>query len=296
MWSGKYPDRTRQRIAWLASGRLVSIILLVGLVIYSGTAWAAGPQRPLAQDTAAVISSPQSLSSVRGTVSITGSALHPQFQRYELYFTPEPGENWVFIGDAKTTPVNNGLLGAWETAGLPDGNYSLRLRVVRQDGNYDEGFARNIAVANRTPPTPTPTETPAELPTLPAVIEGVFTPTPVVEATATPVSVDQPEIPTPTPRPSPSATPENNQQAAATAGDDSSNDSSGGGLTDVFDATSLRSAFTRGLVIAGSIFLAVGAFFGVRRLVDVALVFDCAVASGRWQVASCRWQAVEGRM
>ena len=133
MWSGKYPDQASRRIARLASGRLVSIILLVGLLTYVGTAWAAGPQRPLAQDTAAVISSPQSLSSVRGTVSITGSALHPQFQRYELYFTPEPGENWVFIGDAVTNPVNNGLLGAWETAGLPDGNYSLRLRVVRQD-------------------------------------------------------------------------------------------------------------------------------------------------------------------
>lgn len=266
MRSGKYPDQARRRIARLASGRLVSIILLVGLLTYAGTAWAAGPQRPLAQDTAAVISSPQSLSSVRGTVSITGSALHPQFQRYELYYTPEPGENWVFIGDAVTTPVNNGLLGAWETSGLPDGNYSLRLRVVRQDGNYDEGFARNIAVANRTPPTPTPTDTPAELPTLPPVIEGVFTPTPILEATLTPITVEQPEIPTPTPRPSPSATPETDQQADVTTGDSSSNDSSGGGLSDVFDAASLRSAFTRGLVIAGSVFLAVGAFFGVRRL------------------------------
>ncbi len=105
---------------------------------------------PLAQDAAAVISWPSNFSSVRGTVSITGSALDPQFQRYELYFTakPDDAEDWVFIGDAKTTPVNDGLLGFWETAGLPAGNYSLRLRVVRQDGNYVEGFARNIAVAN----------------------------------------------------------------------------------------------------------------------------------------------------
>ena len=108
MWSGKYPDRALRRIARSASGRLVSIMLLVGLLAYAGTAWAAGPQWPLAQDTAAVISSPQSLSSVRGTVSITGSALHPQFQRYELYYTPEPGENWVFIGDAVTNPVQTG--------------------------------------------------------------------------------------------------------------------------------------------------------------------------------------------
>ena len=255
-----------RHIARAVLRRGMSVIVLTALLAYAGTAWAAGPRRPLAQEAAAVITSPQSLSSVQGSVSITGSASHPQFQRYELYYTVEPGENWVFIGDAKTTPVANGLLGTWETTSLPDGNYSLRLRVVRQDGNYDEGFARNIAVANRTPPTPTPTTTPAELPTLPAVIEGVFTPTPLVEATPTPVSVDQPEIPTATPRPSPSPTPEDNQEAAATTGDDSAGDSAAASLTDAFDTTSLGSAFTRGLVIAGSIFLAVGAFFGVRRL------------------------------
>jgi hypothetical protein len=265
MWSDRSPDRAR-RTTRTAFGRGVRLILLLGLLAYAGSAWAADLLRPLAQDAAAVIASPQSLSSVQGSVSITGSASHPQFQRYELYFTVEPGENWVFIGDAKTTPVNNGLLGTWETTSLPDGNYSLRLRVVRQDGNYDEAFARNIAVANRTPSTPTPTETPAELPTLPAVIEGVFTPTPIVEATSTPVAVEQPEIPTPTPRPSPSPTTENGDQAVATTGDDSSGDSASPSLTDAFDTSNLRSAFTRGLVIAGSIFLAVGAFFGVRRL------------------------------
>jgi hypothetical protein len=262
MWSGTSSDRSR---GWIP-GRLTGVLLLVGLLAFAGKAFAAGPQRPAAQEAAALIASPQSLASVRGSVSITGSALHPQFQRYELYYTVEPGENWVFIGEAKTTPVANGLLGTWETAGLPDGSYSLRLRVVRQDGNYDEGFARNIAVANRTPPTPTPTDTPAELPTLPPVIEGVFTPTPIVEATTTPVSVEQPAIPTPTPRPSPTTTPENDDSAVAASGEDSSGDSTSEGLADVFDASALRSSFTRGLVIAGSIFLAVGAFFGVRRL------------------------------
>ncbi len=143
---------------------------------------------------------------MRGSVQITGSALHPAFQRYELYFTVEPGENWVFIGEARTNPVSNGVLGTWETGGLPDGNYSLRLRVVRQDGNYDEGFARNIIVANTNPPTPTPapTDTPAfdANATLPPPIDSVVTPTSA--ATPTPVLVEQPEIPTPTPRPSPS--------------------------------------------------------------------------------------------
>jgi hypothetical protein len=220
------------------------------------------------QDAAAVITSPQSGEPVRGSVQITGSALHPAFQRYELYFTVEPGENWVFIGEARTNPVSNGVLGTWETGGLPDGNYSLRLRVVRQDGNYDEGFARNIVVANTTPPTPTPTDTPAfdAEATLPPPIESVVTPTPA--ATPTPALVEQPEIPTPTPRPSPSSTvaPDESSQPAAVDSGASGGSSGGNPLTDVLETSTLQSSFVRGASLAAAIFLAVGAFFGVRRL------------------------------
>jgi hypothetical protein len=253
------------------SSRLFSLIAVVVLLAYAGPAWATGPASPLMQDAAAVITSPQSGESVRGSVQITGSALHPAFQRYELYFTVEPGENWVFIGDARTNPVSNGVLGAWETGGLPDGNYSLRLRVVRQDGNYDEGFARNIVVANTNPPTPTPapTDTPAfdAQATLPPPIEGVVTPTPI--ATPTPAVVEQPEIPTPTPRPSPTATPEQAGQAvAADTGSSGDAADTGSSLTEVFETSALQSSFVRGASLAAAIFLAVGAFFGVRRLLN----------------------------
>lgn len=255
------------RRAGSLTGRLLSLLAILILLVYAGPAWATGPASPMLQDVAAVISSPQSGASVRGSVQISGSALHPAFQRYELYYTVEPGENWVFIGEARTAPVSNGVLGTWETGGLPDGNYSLRLRVVRQDGNYDEGFARNIAVANTTPPTPTPTDTPAfdAEATLPPPIEGVVTPTPA--ATPTPAVVEQPEIPTPTPRPSPTATPEPADQAvAADTGSSGSAAEAGSSLTGVFETSTLQSSFVRGASLAAAIFLAVGAFFGVRRL------------------------------
>ncbi len=255
-----------RRLASL-SGRLFSLIAVIGLLAVAGPAWAIGPASPLLQDAAAVITSPQSGESVRGSVQITGSALHPAFQRYELYFTVEPGENWVFIGEARTNPVSNGVLGVWETGGLPDGNYSLRLRVVRQDGNYDEGFARNVVVANTTPPTPVPTDTPAfdAEATLPPPIESVVTPTPA--ATPTPVSVEQPEIPTPTPRPSPTVTPETaGEPVAADTGSSGSAGDSASSLTDAFETSTLQSSFVRGASLAAAIFLAVGAFFGVRRL------------------------------
>ncbi len=254
-----------QRLGTLPS-RLPFLLLALMFLALATPAGAIGPVRPLLQDAAAVITSPQSGQSVRGSVQVTGSALHPAFQRYELYYTVEPGENWVFIGDARTSPVSNGVLGTWETGGLPDGNYSLRLRVVRQDGNYDEGFARNVVVANTTPPTPTPTDTPsfdAEA-TLPPPIEGVVTPTP--PATPTAAAVEQPDIPTPTPRPSPSATPESQEQATENGSDNPSDGADGPSLTDAIETSTLQSSFVRGASLAAAIFLAVGAFFGVRRL------------------------------
>ncbi len=241
------------RVLAFAAALVVVALLLVPVM----PAVAAPPR----QGTVAAINTPASGSTVSGVVPVSGSALHPDFDRYELYYTVEPGENWVFIGEPGRQQVNNGFLANWNTGGLPDGNYSLRLRVVRRDGNYDEGFARNVVVANTTPPTPTPepSPTPGEIAPLPQPVDAVVTPTP--EATATPVSVEQPEIPTPTPRPSPTATPEENQVAAAPAEDGGS-----GSLTSALDTASLRSSFVRGITLAGAVFLAVGAFFGIRRL------------------------------
>ncbi len=251
--------------AWLA-GWLFFVVTMFAVLAVAAPVGAIGPASPLLQDVAAVISSPQSGQSVRGSVQIIGSALHPAFDRYELYFTAEPGENWVFIGDAKFAPVSNGVLGVWETGGLPDGNYSLRVRVVRQDGNYDDGFARNVVVANTTPPTPTPTDTPAfdVEATLPPPIESVVTPTPPPTATA--AAVEQPDIPTPTPRPSPTVTAEAQTAIADNSSDTPSDSAGGAALTDALETSALRSSFVRGASLAGAIFLAVGAFFGVRRL------------------------------
>jgi len=124
---------------------LVGLLALLALVTPVG----AGPRAlPQPQAAIAVITSPEPFAVLRGQVPISGTALHPQFQRYELYYRLEPGENWIFIGDAHFQPVDRGLLGTWPTTSLPDGTYSLRLRVVRLDGNYDEGVVRQVLVAN----------------------------------------------------------------------------------------------------------------------------------------------------
>ncbi len=253
---GRGVQRPPRLISWAMTA--VAVLMVGAALLIPVASVLAAPPR---QGAVAVINSPAGGSTVTGVVPVSGSALHPEFDRYELYYTVEPGENWVFIGEPGRQQVNNGFLGNWNTGGLPDGNYSLRLRVVRRDGNYDEGYARNVVVANTTPPTPTPepTATPGEIAPLPQPVDAVVTPT--SEATPTPVSVEQPEIPTPTPRPSPTATPEANQVAVV-----AEEDSGSGSLTSAVDTASLRASFVRGITIAGAVFLAAGAFFGIRRL------------------------------
>lgn len=143
------------------------------------------------------ITSPRDRASVRGLVPIEGTATDDSFQKYEIHFGPEPnpGDQWTPIqGSPFTAPLVQGRLGLWDTTILPDGIYSLRLRIVRLDGNYDEFFVRGIQVANALPPetptpmnTPTPagpTQTPAPTPTIMISVPTVASPTP--RATDTP--------------------------------------------------------------------------------------------------------------
>jgi hypothetical protein len=150
------------------------------------------------------ITSPRDRAVVRGLVPIEGTATDASFQKYEIHYGPEPnpGDQWTPIqGSPFTAPLVQGRLGLWDTTIIPDGLYSLRLRVVRQDGNYEEFFVRGIQVANALPPetstprpTPTragPTQTPAPTPTILIAVPTIETPTP--RATDTPQPTQTPE-------------------------------------------------------------------------------------------------------
>ncbi len=160
---------------------------------------------PLKQGELAVITAPADNDVVRGVVSIVGSAVHPAFDRYELAYAVEPvtsNDQWVGIGDVGREQVVNGELAQWDTTILPDGSYSLRLRVVRNDGNYAEIEVKHVVIANAVPTeTPTaaasatPTNTPTPLPPTPTIVIELTvddTPTPrpltVTEVLPTPKS------------------------------------------------------------------------------------------------------------
>ena len=183
--------------------RKTAIILALGLLILAIPLGQAVQSQSLGQ-----ITSPRDRAQVRGLVPIEGSATHPQFQKYEIHFGPEPnpGQQWTPIqGSPFSVPVVQGRLGLWDTTIIPDGIYSIRLRLVRLDGNYDEYMVRGIQVLNTQPtdtPTPAATSTPAPPTDTPAPTATVFIGVPtVVSPTPKPTS-------TPLPTPLPSDTPE----------------------------------------------------------------------------------------
>jgi len=224
------------------------VVLIVALVSWAAPVFAQGPKP--------VITQPEPDAAVRGTVQIVGSATSPQFQRYELYYAPSPvpGDNaWIFIGDAHFQQQPAGLLGTWATGSLPDGPYALKVRVVRQDGNYTDSDPRRVIVANRRPvetPTSAATQAPTEAPPTPLPVPTVAIVAPTVQlprGSVTP-TVSTRTTPTPTPLIS---------EARATPA------SSTGSLLDtqrLADAAQQAATYTVGL------FVVVGAFFAVKAV------------------------------
>jgi hypothetical protein len=174
--------------------RLLVILILATLSCLAVmTALAA----PLPQEQRPTIAEPKQDAAVRGVVQIVGSATHPQFQRYELYYAPWPpsDQTWIFIGDAHYQQQPLGLLGTWPTGSIPDGQYALRVRVVKADGNYIDSESRRVMVANKRA-----VETPTPLPTfaIPTAVPTPLLPTATIVVTVPTVSVLRP---TATPRP-----------------------------------------------------------------------------------------------
>jgi hypothetical protein len=221
---------------------------------------------PAAQEPRPIIAQPAQNAPVRGEVQIVGSATHPQFQRYELYFTawpPPSDQSWVFIGEAHFNPVQLGLLGTWDSRSVTDGRYGLRVRVVKQDGNYLDSEPRIVEVANfrevasPTPevaeataePLPTPVEEVVSVPTVPVVV-------PTIEA--------PPTVQRPTPTPEPEVTPILASGSGSNAGQ---TEGTAASLTDqLFNPARLVDAVKKAAMYTVAAFVLIGAFFAVKAV------------------------------
>jgi len=270
---------------------LLSLLVpvMAGLVLVAGTSYAAVDQlggedsrdqfqhyrldRVQArnyQSNQSGITSPAQGSSVSGAVPIMGTATGTPFARYELSFKESSrGEEAFSYFDGATRQVVNGQLGEWHTDVLAPGTYTLRLRVVRPDGNYGEFFVHNISVS-QDPVTPTPDgPTPTPIP--------IDTPTPYPQPTVAEVRVEQPNIegateePTITPPP-----PSQSDDASTTEGQNSSSDQTEivlqpgilGDLGESLAIERLRTQFFTGVRWSAGLFLLLGAVFAAKRLLE----------------------------
>jgi hypothetical protein len=255
----------------------VTAALAVAYAIAAAPAVAA----PVGQETRPIIVQPAQDAAVRDVVQIIGTAVHPEFQRYELYFAPSPvpsDQSWTFIGDAHNNQQPLGLLGTWDSRSVPDGAYALRVRVVKQDGNYIDSDIRRIIVANTRPAeTPTPAESPTAPPELPPT-EAPVVEQPVVEQPT--VVVEIPTIaPTPTLEPgdalalatpaggTPEATP---TRRVISAGGSNANADDSGSVASIagqlFGGSGLLDTARKAAMYTAGAFLAIGLFFAVKGI------------------------------
>jgi hypothetical protein len=141
------------------------------------------------------ITAPAPGSAVQGTITILGSTDLPQFQYAEVAFSYSESqpESWFLIKQSQE-PVKDGILAAWDTTTIADGDYRLRLQVYLTNGGYLTTELTGLRVRNYTAVetnTPTP---------------STQSNTPVMVATPTPI------LPTATPRFTPTILPPNPAQ------------------------------------------------------------------------------------
>jgi len=144
----------------------------------------------LAQSANILIVSPQSGDVLRGQVEITGNMDIPNFASAELAFSyADSTESWFTI-QTFSQPVKDSVIAVWDTTTVTDGDYTLHLRVILQDGSSQDVVVSDLKIRND---TPLPTETPT------ATLPSQFS-TPLPTSTVPPEPA-LPTFPSPTPLP-----------------------------------------------------------------------------------------------
>ncbi|MCP5095053.1 MAG: hypothetical protein GY943_05840 [Chloroflexi bacterium] len=246
---------------------LTKVLLLCSLFLQMqwDEAWA---QQPING-----ITEPAVGDTISGVVTVRGTAVHPDYLRYELAFWQEanPDAGWVVFAEGDQ-PVQDGVLALWDTAVgqtigapvFPDGRYQLRLRVVKQDYNYDEFYLTELTIQNEGPtPTPTPDETAVSATTTAA--SGTVDPS-NNNSNNNSSFVERTPIPslTPFPTPTPQATAVRPESARS-----ETDDPNIGLLEQVnsVDGSRFRVAFGLGVQIVGGLFAALGIYLLIRTIV-----------------------------
>jgi cytoskeletal protein RodZ len=100
-------------------------------------------------DSRAVIVSPGVNQVVSGVLTVTGTGAHDALDYYKLEFAPgaNASDGFVYF-DGRKNAVANGPLGTIDTRNLANGEYTLRITVVDQTGNFPPPCNVPIVVQN----------------------------------------------------------------------------------------------------------------------------------------------------
>jgi hypothetical protein len=128
------------------------------------------------------IAAPVPGSALQGTITILGTTDLSDFQYAEVAFSYSGNqpESWFLIHQSQET-VNDGILAAWDTTTIADGNYRLRLQVYLTNGSIKSTEIAGLRVRNYTS-VETNTPAPSAISNPPVIVN---TPTPI-QPTATP--------------------------------------------------------------------------------------------------------------
>ncbi|HUS13397.1 MAG TPA: PBP1A family penicillin-binding protein [Chloroflexia bacterium] len=96
------------------------------------------------------ISSPRPGASVGGEVTITGSAVADAFDYFKLEYRGPAPSGWVAINGQATSPVRSSILGLWNTTGLREGGYTIRLTLVGKVGQTRQ-YSVPVLIERSTP-------------------------------------------------------------------------------------------------------------------------------------------------
>jgi hypothetical protein len=118
------------------------------------------------------ISAPAGGEALQGLVIVQGSSNIESYQSSSVAFTysGDLTGTWFLITES-TTAVSDGALATWDTTMISDGDFDLRLLVLKSDGSQVTTFVKGLRVRNYSPietdtPVP-PTVTPTYLPPTP---------------------------------------------------------------------------------------------------------------------------------
>jgi ligand-binding sensor domain-containing protein len=98
----------------------------------------------------AILSAPVFGQPVRDALEVSGTASDERFRGYRVEARPAGGTRWSIPIDSASTPVHDTLLARWDTRGVPEGNYDLRLAVTDTLGLV--GVAQVTVIVDNQPP------------------------------------------------------------------------------------------------------------------------------------------------